>query len=171
MKAIKYINLAIMSLSILVLFSSCDPEEFFIKTIEFDTDITDPMLVINSIIYPDSLVKVNLSKSRFILEDDSYTIDYINTDATLNLYENEVFKEKLNFVGDGNYHSVSTTQIGSVYKIEAIHPDFETATAETKIPIPIEQIRKLLIYIDSKSQSFSTERVKYLQRIEYLSKN
>lgn len=139
MKAIKYFKVAILSLSIFALFSSCDPEEFFIKTIEFTADVTDPMLVLNSIIYPDSTVKISLSKSRFVLDDQYYNIQFVN-DATLNLYEDGIFVEELDFIVDGLYTSTSLSKIGSTYKIEAIHPNFETISAETTIPTPVEII-------------------------------
>jgi hypothetical protein len=89
-------NLLLTVLSVLV-FNSCE------KVIEFNGEQTDPMIVVNSFVTPDSLIYAQISKSKFFLSNKT-GFDYINN-ADVSLHINNTFKEKLTFISDGLYLS------------------------------------------------------------------
>ncbi len=80
---------------VLILFSSCE------KEIEFNGEATEPLVVVNSFLMPDSVIKVELTKSRFFL-DSKDDFDRINN-ATVSIEVNGQYKETLRFVNSGNY--------------------------------------------------------------------
>lgn len=94
MKTLHNILLAILSI---IVFNSCE------KVIEFNGEQTDPMIVVNSFVTPDSLIYAQISKSKFFLSNKT-GFDYINN-ADVSLYINNIFKEKLTFISDGLYLS------------------------------------------------------------------
>ena len=63
----KYI-LAVLFIGLLI--CGCD------KTIEFNGKITSPMLVVSCFVTPDSVIKAELTKSRFFL-DEGYVFDRV----------------------------------------------------------------------------------------------
>lgn len=74
-------------LSAIFIFISCE------RSVEFDTAITNPLVVVNSFVSPDSLIRAQVSVSRFFLND---SIDFRNVNnAEVNLWVNGVLKEKL----------------------------------------------------------------------------
>jgi hypothetical protein len=87
-------NILLTVLSVLV-FNSCE------KVIEFNGEQTDPMIVVNSFVTPDSLIYAQISKSKFFLSNKT-GFDYINN-ADVSLHINNTFKEKLTFISDGLY--------------------------------------------------------------------
>ena len=94
MKTLHNILLAVLSI---LVFNSCE------KVIEFNGEQTDPMIVVNSFVTPDSLIYAQISKSNFFLSNKT-GFDYINN-ADVSLHINNIFKEKLTFISDGLYLS------------------------------------------------------------------
>jgi len=92
------------------------------NVIEFNGEITSPLLVVNSFCTPDSVIKVNVSKSKFFLEEE-YNFDMINN-ADVNVWVNGVFKEKLVSIGNGYYTGTYKPEIGDNIKITASTSDF-----------------------------------------------
>ncbi len=130
MKNIKsYILIAAMGL----VFASCE------KTIEFNGDESDPYLVVNAVLYADSLPTVMVSQSTFFLNPNMS--DYDGHDATVRLYVNGEFYESLSYsdstsIGSirGFFRGTKTLHEGDSVRIEAEAPNFETVHAEAIIP-------------------------------------
>lgn len=93
----------------LILFVSCE------KEIEFNGEISEPMVVLNSFISPDSIICANLTKSRFFLSNKS-GFDYINN-AEISVYVNGLFREKLNFKKDGTYQASFKPNAGDTVRL------------------------------------------------------
>ncbi|MDD4198855.1 MAG: DUF4249 domain-containing protein [Paludibacter sp.] len=100
-------NFLIAVLSTLI-FYSC------VKVIEFNGEQTEPMIVVNSFVTPDSLIYAQISKSKFFLSNKT-GFDYINN-ADVSLYINNIFKEKLAFTTDGLYTSTQKPGIGDTIR-------------------------------------------------------
>lgn len=99
--------------------------------IEFKGDDTTAMMVVNSLLTPDSVVKVHLSKSKFFLKDDS-SFEVIN-DAVVNVYANDVFVEELDGIGGGFYLGSYKPKHGEIIKIVANNSEFGTVSSSTFI--------------------------------------
>ncbi|MDX9747971.1 MAG: DUF4249 domain-containing protein [Paludibacter sp.] len=91
MKKIKFPLIAI----ILALFSSCE------KEIEFNGEVTEPLIVVNSFLTPDSAITVELTKSLFFL-DSKNDFDRVDN-ATVSIEVNGQLKETLRFMNHGKY--------------------------------------------------------------------
>ena len=71
------------------------------KDIAFKGTITDPLLVLNSLLTPASVVSVHLSQSRFILGDIKPFTPI--SDANVSLFVNGSLKEQLTHDANGQY--------------------------------------------------------------------
>ena len=112
MKSVKiYLSLTIS----LVLFASCE------KDVEFKGEMTKSVLVVNSFVSPDSVVSANVSESKFFLEEES-TITGIEN-ATVSVYVNDVFKEKMIHTDKGNYTGTYIPTIGEIIKLVVTVPN------------------------------------------------
>lgn len=113
-----------------------------------DVDLSDekPLIVMYGTVEPDMPINVSISKS-FLFTDIDSTAPYLK-DVSVELHINNKFVEKMQFVGIdtakyfsrrsvSNFRSLSRAQIGDRVKIEAKAPGFETAWAETIIPMPL----------------------------------
>ncbi|HEY6914946.1 MAG TPA: DUF4249 domain-containing protein [Paludibacter sp.] len=131
-----YISFILM-LGLALLFHSCE------KEIEFSGEITKPMLVINSFITPDSVIKVHLSKSKFFLEDNT-TFEMVNN-ANVNVWVNGSKVEKLTNTGEGYYLSSFKPLLGDIIKITAETSDMSEVSTVTEIvqPNPIISVDTL----------------------------
>ena len=119
----KYI-LAVLIIGLLT--CGCD------KTIEFNGKITSPMLVVSSFVTPDSVIKAEVTKSRFFL-DEGYVFDRV-TNADFNLYVNGILKGKLTHTGSGIYESGYKPHPGEEIKIEVAAQGFTTISGTSVIP-------------------------------------
>jgi hypothetical protein len=113
-------NTIVLFLSI-VLFYSCDKELDY-KDLDFK-----PQIVLNGLIYQDSIVGINVARTKSILELDS-VLPFLEN-AGVKLYENNVFVEDLIYDSLGMYHSTTRTKANTSYRIEATANGMETATA------------------------------------------
>lgn len=93
MKTLKYINILII---ITLTLFSCKEE------IEFNGEYTEPMVVLNSFICPDSVVSAHLSLSQFFLSDEQSF--QVIPDGDIYLHVNGVQKEKLYYTERGMYY-------------------------------------------------------------------
>jgi hypothetical protein len=93
----------------LLLFVSCE------KEIEFNGEISDPMIVLNSYISPDSIIYAHLTKSKFFLSSKQ-GFDFINN-AEVSVYVNRVFREKLDFTENGMYKGTFPPSAGDTVKL------------------------------------------------------
>lgn len=109
----------------IVIFSSCE------TTIDFNGKDTDPLLVVNSIISPDSAIKVHVSESRFFLEDDSQFVNLNN--ATVKLQINNTEYESLKPIQNGYYLGTYMPKVGDKLKIIVSNPQFQEVSATTEV--------------------------------------
>ena len=107
-------------------FISCE------KEIEFKGTITNPLLVLNGILSPDSVVSIHLSESRFYLGDVK-PFKHIS-DATVSMFVNGNLKEKLNHVVNGTYRGTYFPKPGDQIKIEVTAKGFDLVRSQTVIP-------------------------------------
>ncbi|MFT3753752.1 MAG: DUF4249 domain-containing protein [Paludibacter sp.] len=131
-----YISFIILLASTIV-FHSCENE------INFSGEVTKPMLVINSFITPDSVIKVHVSKSKFFLEDNS-TFETIDN-ANVYVWVNGAKIEKLTSTSNGYYIASFKPQIGDIVKITAANTEFNEVSTSTEIvqPNPIISVDTL----------------------------
>jgi hypothetical protein len=116
------------------------------KIIEFKGKEQAPLLVINSILTEDSLLRATVSKSKFFLSNDENTA--INN-ATVNIYVNNSFigkYELYNYFSIDNPNDIPYTQFESFYtypyrpkagdhiRYEASAPGLQSVECETVIP-------------------------------------
>lgn len=154
-----------------LLLSSCLTE------IEFKSNATDPLLVVNSYITPDSTVKVDIAITHLIpgVETDQEWLDdatvvlsvdgkvaetLVFAEATIDsslieqygtYYYNEYILPNLH----GSYFSKETTiEEDKTYELTISHPDYETATCQTIIPAAAK-ISGLNIDITNENNSYS----------------
>jgi len=108
-----------------LLFSSCE------KVIEFNGEVTDPMVVVNSIVTPDLVVSAQVSLSRFFLSD-STTYSFVNN-ATVSLMVNGKQKENLKFSSKGTYVGTYKPLIGDSLRLNVQVPNENTVSCGTSI--------------------------------------
>ena len=105
--------LTYFSLIFLLIFTACQ------KVIEFNGEITEPLVVVNSLATPDSVVSAQVSLSRFFLSSQS-TFNLIDT-ANVVLYVNgalkETLKNKTNGVYVGTYKPLVNDTVSLIVQI------------------------------------------------------
>ncbi|WP_019539187.1 DUF4249 domain-containing protein [Proteiniphilum acetatigenes] len=115
---------------LLFIFTSC-----FIsceKDIEFKGKITDPLVVVNALLTPDSVVSVHLSQSRFVLGEIA-PFNHISN-ATVSVFVNDDLKEQLLHSENGIYRGTYLPKAGDNIKIEVIAEGLSRVTSQTRIP-------------------------------------
>lgn len=105
------------------------------NTIEFSGETTKPLLVVNSFISPDSLIKVHVSKSKFFLINADITSYENVNNATVNVWVNDIKIEKLTNIGKGYYQSSFKPKVGDIIKITAESADFSEVSSFTDIVV------------------------------------
>jgi len=96
------------------IFASCE------KVIQFNGPVTDPMVVVNSFVTPDSVVVAQVSLSRFFLSSDA-TFDMVNN-ATVSLLVNGIQKENLKFTTNGLYVGTYHPAVGDSISLQVQTP-------------------------------------------------
>jgi hypothetical protein len=126
MSKVKTIQL-LLSVAFIILITSCQ------KTVSIDVGQIKPRLVVNSILDKDSLIRVQLSKSKSMM-DSSQSIDRIN-DATVNIFEDNILKQTLTKGLSGLYSSSIKPKLASDYRIEIENTGFGHVEATSLIPL------------------------------------
>ncbi len=109
----------------ILFFNSCQ------KVIEFNGEITDPLVVVNSLLTPDSVVSAQVSLSRFFLSNDTL---YQKIDsAQVLLFVNGTLKEGLNYHYNGVYVGKYKPLIGDSLNLQVIIPGKKTVKTGTSI--------------------------------------
>jgi hypothetical protein len=98
---------------LIILFFSCE------KEISFNGKKSDPVIVMNGIIRPDSAIKLRLTESRFFLTPVTDQTFPPVTDATIILRSDEKEIARLTHTGNGNYESDYIPQPGERLNISA----------------------------------------------------
>jgi hypothetical protein len=125
MSKVKIIQL-LLSVAFILLISSCQ------KTVSIDVGQIMPRLVVNSILNKDSLIRVQLSKSKSMM-DSSQAIERINT-ATVKIFEDDILKQTLTKGIAGLYSATIKPKLASDYRIEIENSEFGHVEATALIP-------------------------------------
>ena len=102
------------------------------KDIAFKGTITDPLLVLNSLLTPDSVVSVHLSQSRFILGDIK-PFTHIS-DANVSLFVNGKLKEQFTHDANGQYMGTYLPNAGDEVRMEVKANGYDPVSSQTVIP-------------------------------------
>jgi hypothetical protein len=97
---------------------------------DYDDINFEKKLVVNGVIYQDSLVKINVSRNKSILEAVSI-LPFIEN-ALAKLFENGTFIETLIYDSMGYYHSNLITKAKTSYKVEVEVAEYDKAIAYFK---------------------------------------
>ena len=126
----KKILLYITILSLIVLAIACE------KVIQIDLEDAKIKIVVNGIISPDSIVKVNVTRSRHVL--DNADISPL-VDAEVLLYEDGQLIGNMTYAEHGFYEIDYVPIIGKEYKVEVHHDKYDNVMGLTKVipSIPI----------------------------------
>jgi len=120
--------LILISISILV-FTSCE------KEISIDQKEFSPKIVLNSIINSENdTIIVELSESRDMLYD-KFDFPPIK-DATIKLYDNNIFAGTLTELFDGYYILPYSVIPNHTYRLEVSNTNLDNVTASTTVPTP-----------------------------------
>lgn len=133
------------------LFMACE------KNVFFDVDTKENLLVVNSLIQPDSdaIVRITLSADPLAIDYEFTPVD----DATVSMYKNDVFACNFENDGYGNYSISPATlnaQPGDALRMEVSAPGRNAVNASTIIPkaVPIESVEITDTIFESVSYSY-----------------
>jgi hypothetical protein len=108
------------------------------KVIQIELGEAEQMIVVNSVINPDSLILVNLSRNRHILDNAEIpSMEEPKYHPIIKLYANENYIEDLVAVIGGDYISTIKPVIGVNYSLQIAEPKYNAAFAEALIPEPV----------------------------------
>jgi len=111
----------------LLIITSCQ------KTVIIDVGQVKPRLVVNSILIKDSLLRIQLSKSKSML-DTILSNNRIN-DATIKIFEDDILKQTLTKGISGLYTATFKPLIYTDYRIEIENTGFGHVEASSRIPL------------------------------------
>ena len=115
----------IVLLPLIFVFTSCQ------KVIEFNGPVTDPIVVVNSLVSPNAVVKAQLSQSRFFLSNDTL-FTMIDT-ATVSLYVNGVMKEQLIHTTNGMFVGTYKPVVGDSIRLQVQVPGKKLIACSTSV--------------------------------------
>jgi hypothetical protein len=128
----------IITLIIIIILNGCE------SIVDVDLPKMKPQVVVNSFFSPDSNVKVHLSKSKRILENDDYDenwnlkIDIIEN-ASVELWSENNFVTNLSYLKNGNYSTSDFFPIANKeYNVVINVPEYNLINAADKIPAKVE---------------------------------
>lgn len=119
----------IIFITLIALFSSC------VQIMDIKLPSEDRLIALNGILNPDSLIKVNLSRSINAQDGDAY-IKFIK-DADVSLYVDGKFKEKMLQDTFGYYNATIKPELGKTYKVEVKNND-KTIYSEATLPEKVD---------------------------------
>jgi hypothetical protein len=99
--------------------------------IDFSGTETSTLLVVNSIITPDSIIKVQVSESKFFLDNDSKFNDVLN--AIVKIWVNDIEQPVLKHVGNGLYVSSYIPKAGDIIRITAKNDKYAEVKSTTEV--------------------------------------
>ncbi len=124
------------------LYSACESVLFI------ELEESDKLIVLNGAISSDSLVSVQVSRTRHIL--DNAPVKPLEN-AKVSLYQNGTLLQELAYMENGSFVSADfIPSIGYDYSIEVESAGYESVTASSEIPdlVPIELFDTVSIYRD-----------------------
>lgn len=129
-------NIVLLNIVLAVVLVGCE------KTIDFNGEKSDPLTVVNSIITPDSLFWVEVSKSLHI--SDAVAFPKV-VNAGVDIYENGKFVSTLKHLHDGFYSGDFKPVAGKEYEIK-VETGEVNVSAKTTIP---ETVKITSLKLDS----------------------
>ena len=101
----------------------------------------DPSPVVNGLLIQDRVIKIHLSKTRGL---DNQDLELVST-ATVSLLVDDVWVENLNYQYEGYYKGQTIVESGHKYTCQVEIEGYETLVCEDSIPYPvqIETIRQI----------------------------
>jgi len=112
----------------LFIFASCQ------KNIEFNEEISKPMVVVHSFLSPDSVVSARVSLSRFFLNDTASFKTVDNADVAVIV--NGTLKEKMSLITKGQYRGTYKPTIGDIVKLVVKVPSMNEVSSQTSFCKP-----------------------------------
>jgi len=113
---------------------------------------SDKLIVVNGAISPDSLVKVQVSRTRHILDNADLTV---LDKATVSLFHDDALIENLEYIGNGFYAtSEFKPLIGADYSIRVEHQGLPTVKSNCVIPEPVRIISIDTMSVKDESSGF-----------------
>lgn len=132
------------------------------KIIDIDIPERERKIVLNSLITPDSLIKIHLSESESILKA-GFSMDIIEN-ATVQLYENNSFAALLLYTGEGCYVSSDFyPREESQYRVEVSVPGKDPVSSSVLIPDTVK-----IISIDTNIISSNKEWAELQVRLKFV---
>lgn len=113
------------------------------KTIDIDVPIEDSKIVLHSYLNPDSTLKVQLTKSVFILEETYNDESLFVTDASVRIFEDGKEIGTMQELQQGWYELAGfKPKEGKTYRLEAEKAGFDKITATERIlpAVPISEV-------------------------------
>lgn len=125
------------------------------KTIEIDLEDAKIRLVVNAEINPDSIIKVNITRSRHIL--DNAAIPSV-ADADVKLFEDDVLIGTMTYESYGNYTINYKPKTEKIYKITVSHSTLESVYCTTLIP---PKVKFISIDTTRSYNEYGSERINF----------
>jgi len=128
-------KITFIALIITLIFYSCQ------KKVKIDIPDDGRKLVVNSLFEANSLLTINITKSKHILDETyygTYSGFYHIPNAKVSLFKNNVFLENLTEMEQGNYKSTFLLTDNAEYSISVKADNFEEVTAKNTIPKSVE---------------------------------
>ena len=113
----------------LLFFTGC------VKDIDFKGEIIQPLLVMNSFITPDSVLKAHISKSKFFLSSNETSVI---SNADISVYINGQSEGKMAYIGNGFYELNHKPAVGDVVRFVVDAPNMKSVWSETPILPKVE---------------------------------
>lgn len=112
------------------------------REIEIPFPESDPKLVVNSLATSGELLRVFVSRTLG-MEEEEIAADLYLSDATVELWEEGIFQENLTFVDsqadrEFGYYSSQPIQAGKSYRLLVRHPDYPETSLEMTMPEALE---------------------------------
>jgi hypothetical protein len=114
---------------VIALFTACD------RQVIIDLGTPPRRLVMSSTLDADSLIQVHVNRSVSSLDKNG---PIAVTTAKVELFENDILLETLNAGNAGNYKFSHKPQAGKTYRINCSYENYESITAQTVLPYPVE---------------------------------
>jgi len=160
MKTLNILNYKTSLVLVLFFLISCDNQ------IEIDLGQAEMMIVMNSVINPDSTIEINLTRNRHILDNaEIKPIASPEFNPEIKLFIDGEYSENLipSSYKLGSYQSSHLPIIGEEYTIQVNESKLGSITASTVIPEPVG-----IISIDTLTVENSTDYYDYYYTDKYL---
>ncbi len=101
------------------------------KEIDLEFPTAESQIVVNGIINPDSIIKINLTKSLPLATTSNFP--FVNN-AIVIIKENGILIDTLSYQNKGNYILDYNPKVGEIYRLEVQVPDYKPLYGEDVIP-------------------------------------